>query len=342
MDKTRATIKDVARIAGVSTATVSHVLNQTRYVSEPVCQRVQAAIRETNYTSNYIARALRGSRTHTIGVVIPDISNPFYSTIIYHMELTLHEAGYMMILCDSRESVEQEREMIDRLCGCQVDSILLAPVSPQIDYVEWAGRLGKPMVFLDRYPNSESYSGVFCSVQDAISQAVEKMIQYGHDRVVLLNRNTKGLYSIVREREAGYLNALKKYGIAPDPGYIFDIPATIEHGYTQMADVLRELPEATGVFCANRHISQGALQCLIDSGKRIPEEISIAGLAAYGWYNVTTPRLSCVLEPLAEMGQAAGQLTLNLLQDPDRPPEKIVLPARLVGSASIGRMAATP
>lgn len=90
MEKGRATIKDVARIAGVSTATVSHVMNQTRYVSEAVQERVMAAMRETNYTSNYIAKALRSSKSHTIGVVIPDISNPFYSNIVHHMERKLH------------------------------------------------------------------------------------------------------------------------------------------------------------------------------------------------------------------------------------------------------------
>lgn len=93
MEKGRATIKDVARIAGVSTATVSHVMNQTRYVSEAVQERVMAAMRETNYTSNYIAKALRSSKSHTIGVVIPDISNPFYSNIVHHMERKLHDAG---------------------------------------------------------------------------------------------------------------------------------------------------------------------------------------------------------------------------------------------------------
>ena len=337
MEKGRATIKDVARIAGVSTATVSHVMNQTRYVSEAVQERVMAAMRETNYTSNYIAKALRSSKSHTIGVVIPDISNPFYSNIVHHMERKLHDAGYMMILCDSRESVKQEEEMIQRLCGFQVDGIVLTPISPQVDYAQWAKRLGRPMVFMDRYPNSEQYSGVFCTVRKVICQAVEQMILSGHDCIALINRDTIGLYSIVREREEGYRDALMKHGITPDPRYIFEIPATSERGYVQMADILRELPEVNGVFCANRHISLGALQCLIDSGRRIPVDMSIAGFATYNWYNVTTPRLSSVLEPLKEMGEAVGQLMLEVLEDPDREPRRIVLEAQLVGNASIGR-----
>lgn len=337
MEKGRATIKDVARIAGVSTATVSHVMNQTRYVSEAVQERVMAAMRETNYTSNYIAKALRSSKSHTIGVVIPDISNPFYSNIVHHMERKLHDAGYMMILCDSRESVKQEEEMIQRLCGFQVDGIVLTPISPQVDYAQWAKRLGRPMVFMDRYPNSEQYSGVFCTVRKVICQAVEQMILSGHDCIALINRDTIGLYSIVREREEGYRDALMKHGITPDPRYIFEIPATSERGYVQMADILRELPEVNGVFCANRHISLGALQCLIDSGRRIPADMSIVGFATYNWYNVTTPRLSSVLEPLKEMGEAVGQLMLEVLEDPDREPRRIVLEAQLVGNASIGR-----
>ncbi|MDO4548646.1 MAG: LacI family DNA-binding transcriptional regulator [Clostridia bacterium] len=337
MDNKRTTIKDVARVAGVSTATVSHVINKTRYVSEEVRERVRAAVQSTNYSSNYIARALRGSKTHTVGVVIPEISNPFYSSIIYHMELTLHEAGYMMILCDSQESAEHEVEIIERLCGCQVEGIVLAPISPATDYEAWAQRIGCPIVYIDRYPNSAKYSGVFCTVREAVSLATEQMILCGHNCVALMNRDTAGLYSIVREREEGYRDALKKHGIEPDSRYIFEIPACTEYGYAKMGDILRELREVNGVFCANRHISLGALQCLIDSGRRIPEDMSIVGFAAYSWYNVTTPRLSCVLEPLKEMGEAAGRLILDVIADPDRPPEKIVLKASLVGSASIWR-----
>ena len=332
----RATIKDVARVARVSTATVSHVLNHTRYVSDSIRQRVLAAMEETHYTSNYIARALRSNRTGTVGVVIPDLTNPFFSNIVHYMELALHAAGYMMILCDSQEDLEQERDMLQRLCACQVDGIVLAPVSAQLDYVQWGLNLGRPLVFIDRYPNSAEYSGVFCSTHDAVKEAVEGMILAGHSRVALLNRDTT-VYSIVREREEGYRDALAGHGIEPDPRYIFHIPASSEHGYAKAADILRDMPEVTGMFCANRNIALGALQCLIDRGTRIPGEMSIVGFAAYNWYNVTTPRLSTVLEPLREMGEAAARLILNVLEDPQREPEKIILPAKLVGSSSIGR-----
>jgi LacI family transcriptional regulator len=331
----RATIKDVARIANVSTATVSHVINRTRFVSDAIRDRVLAAVEETNYTSNSIARALRSSKTHTIGVVIPDISNPSFSSMVYHMEMALHKAGYMMIMCDSRESLEHEKEVIARLCASQVDGIIVAPVSPELDYVQWSVQLGKPFVFIDRYPNSENYSGVFCSPRGAIAQAVEEMILAGHRRIALLNRDTT-MYSIVREREDGYRDALEKHGIAPDPNYIFYLSGSSEFGYAKTADILRDMPEVDGIYCANRHIALGALQCLIDRGVRIPEAISIAGYATYNWHNVTSPRLATVLEPLKEMGEAAARLMLDVLDKPEQPPEKVILNAYLHGYASIG------
>lgn len=337
VEKGRATIKDVARLAGVSTATVSHVLNRTRFVSEGATQRVLDAMKETRYSSNYIAKALRSNKTHTIGVVIPDLSNPFFSNILFHMEPILQQAGYMMILCDSHENHKREEEMIRRLCGFQVDAIMLTPVSPRVDYVQLAEQLDCPMVFMDRHPNSKNYHGVFCTARNRVAEAVEMMIRSGHDCVALINRDTSGIYSVVREREEGYRDALLRNNIQPDPRYIFSVPGSIEHGYVKMADILRDMPEVNGVFCANRLLSLGALQCLIDNGKRIPEEMSIVGFSTHNWHNVTTPRLSSVLEPLKAMGEETAKLLLKVLENPALPPQQVVLTAELIGNASIVR-----
>jgi len=330
-----ATIKDVAKQAGVSTATVSHVINNTRYVSDQVKQRVHRAMDDLGYVSNHIAKALRGGATKTIGIIIPDISIPYFGQVVYAIEEQLRAAGYMMILCDSAESFDREKELIDHLCSYQVDGIILAPVNPSFDYIRYFNLLGRPVVFFDRYPNAQNYTGVFCNVKDASAQAVEMMIRRGHSRVALINRDTVNCYSIVRERQDGYLEALQRNGITPDPELIYQIPARSESGYAVMEELLAKRPDVNAVYSANRNISIGVFQCLRDHSIRIPQDMSIVGFSAHGWFSMTSPKLTCVLEPVQDLGHKAACLMLEKLQDPERPPERVILKAFVAENESV-------
>ncbi len=331
----KATIKDVAKLANVSVATVSHVINNTRFVSDEVQQRVRGAMYETGYVPNYIAKALRSGRTKTIGIIIPDISNPYFSSVVYSMEDSLRSAGYMMILCDSSEDSGREQELIDHLCANQVDGIILAPVNTEYDYTGFFERHGVPAVFFDRNLNVNDCSGVFCNVREASAEAVDRMIRRGHRRVALINRNTSNKYSIVRERLDGYLDALKQNDIAVDPQLIYEIPATSANGYAAMTDILTQRPDVNGVYVSNQKLSIGAFECLMDHKVRIPQDMSIVAYSTHIWHNMTTPRLASVLEPLVEIGKTAVRLMIDKLNDPDKPAELVRLKAYLEGEESI-------
>lgn len=331
----KVTIKDVAKRANVSTATVSHVINKTRFVSDKVQRRVHESMLELGYISNNIAKALRGGATKTIGIIIPDITIPYYSSVVYFMEELLHAAGYMLILCDATESFEREKEMIDRLCSYQVDGIILAPVYPDFPYLEYFKLHRIPVVFFDRYPNTTDFSGVFCNVREASAQAIEAMILKGHTRIALINRDSAKYYSVVRERTEGYIDALTRHGISPDPQLIYEIPAIVNISYEVMEELLTKHPDVNGVYGANRNISLGIFKCLLDRHIRVPDDMSVVGFSIHTWYGVTTPKLACVLEPVKEIGQTVARMMLDMLRHPERQPEQVILKATLVGDESI-------
>ena len=312
MNKERSTIHDVARMADVSTATVSHVINNTRFVSEQVAKRVRDAMKETNYRSNYVARALRSSKTKTIGVIIPDITNPFYARMVHSLEMELNKYGYGLILCHSKDDLDRELEQIERLRSWLVDGIMIAPASSTFDYTELSSLQDCPVVYIDRQPNAEQFSGVFCNTHDTVQYAVEQLILSGHRKIACMLGHV--LFSTTMDRKKGYIDALEKHGIPINPQYITTGPTTIESGDERM-DYLLKASDVTAVFAANRKLSIGAMRRLSASGVKIPEEMAVIGFAAYEWCDITTPALTTVLEPIDDIGAEAARMMHARLTD---------------------------
>lgn len=331
MEKAKATIKDVAKLANVSTATVSHVINQTRYVSKEISQQVLLAMRELNYNTNSFARALRSNKSHTIGIIVPDIVNPFYSKVIHSLETAISKSGYHIILCHSQNDMDRELEQIERMHSWQAEAIVLAPSSPTFDYSQIIENSGCPIIFLDRQPNIEKYSGVFCNTHDTIRQAVEQMILSGHKRIACLLGPQ--IFPVAQQRKSGFVDAFQQQGASLDPGLICAGDATIENGYALMEHAAQDLG-ATAVFVGNRMLTVGALQYLASHGIRIPDQIAIVGFAAYDWDKVVSPPLTMVMEPLEEMGVEASDLLLSLLNDPHQEPRRVILDAHITARTS--------
>ena len=331
MVRHRATVKDVAKLANVSIATVSHVLNHTRYVSPEVCKRVEDALRETNYMYNNAARSLRSNKTNTIGVIIPDITNPFFSKIVKSLEQVINRKNYSMILCHSGDSHVKELELMETLRAGRVDGAVIAPASPTFDYSEVELYRQCPVVFIDRRPQMEQYSGVFINVHDIVQYAVEQLILAGHTKIGCMLGHIR--FSTTFDRKRGYEDALQKHGIALRNDLVLSSPTTVEAGYERMSYYLQGT-NCTAVFVANSRLSLGAIQCRNEFNIDVPGRMAIIGLAAQEWAAVTRPALTTVYEPLEEIGVATAELLLSRIGGDERQNEQIVLDACLSARSS--------
>lgn len=331
MNNRRASIKDVAKLAGVSTATVSHVLNKTRFVSEEVTGKVLSALKETGYQSNHIARALRRNKTFTIGVIIPDIINPFFSNLINNIELTLNREGYNIILCHSRDDLTRELENFRTLRSLAVDGIIVAPASPTFDYASLDVYGQTPVVFVDRRPNLPEYSGVFYNSYDICRYAIKELIHSGHRRIGCMLGEIR--FSATHDRLKGYIEALERSGIPVREEYILTAPTTVESGYQNM-ELLLKNTDVTSVFVANSRMCIGAMRYLNEQRIPVPGKIAMIGFAAGEWAEISSPPLTTVREPISDMGIATANLLLERLKDPAGQPKQIQLDAYLTRRSS--------
>ncbi len=331
MGADRSTIKDVAKAAGVSIATVSHVLNNTRFVSEEARTRVEQAIRSVDYTSNTLARALRSSRTNTVGVIVPDIANPFFAALVKAIERVLYQQGYTIVLCHSRDELDRELQQLETLASLQVDGIIIVAASATFDYATLPVYRARPVIFVDRRPGMPAYSGVFCNLRDVLQYATEQLILSGHSRIACILGPSR--FSVETDRRQGYLDAMNKHRLTVDPSLVMSGQASQEAGYSRMAYLL-DATDVTAVLAANGRIAMGAMHCLRERGIAVPGRMAIIAQGAYEWHQVTTPELTTVLEPLSDIGAAAPNLLLERIKTPRLPERQVVLDAYLTKRSS--------
>jgi LacI family transcriptional regulator len=212
------TITDVARKAGVSTSTVSHVINETRYVSDQVKQRVHAAMKDLNYQPNVIARSLRTRETQTVGVVVSDITNPFFTNIVRAIEDEVLKQGYNIILCDTDEKPEREQVYLRLLMGRRVDGLIVAPSSGNADLLQLAIESGYPTVLLDRSIPGLDADVVLSDNEGGAFDAVSYLVGIGHRRIGIIAGRLE--VSTGTDRMAGYVRAIKAHGIPVDESLI--------------------------------------------------------------------------------------------------------------------------
>src|SRR4030081_1609772 len=209
-----ATVHDVARRAGVSTSTVSHVVNNTRFVSDELRERVLAAMRELDYTPNAAARMLTLKRSHTIGLIVSDIRNPFFASVARGVEDVAQEQGYTLVLCNSDESAEREAACLNALETRAVDGVLLASAGVADEHLQRLVRARFPIVLVDRDPPELEAPAVLLDNEGAAYRAVWHLITRGHRRIAMLSG--RAAISTTTERIAGYRRGLHEAGIEMD------------------------------------------------------------------------------------------------------------------------------
>jgi len=327
----RVTIGHVARLAGVSSTTVSHVLSGKRPVSAATRRRVLGAVGELGYRPNSVARSLRTRRSQMIAVIVPDITNPFYGVVTRGVADTLDEAGYRSYVCNTDGSSDRERDFIEDALDRGVDGIVMSWLNVELAEIELIQRARKPLVLLS---DGEEIAGVDqVTVDDGAGAqaATQHLIARGARRIAIIT----GPSGTSRERVKGYVDALAAAGIEHDPALTREGGWLRDGGRDAMFSLMALEPRPDAVFCANDLMAIGAMDAARALGLRIPDEIALAGFDDIEAAALLTPPLTTVINPAYEIGEAAGRLILDRVV-PDREPvpegasRRVVLPGRIV------------
>lgn len=332
---TAPTVKEVARLAGVSTATVSRVLSNSGGVRGELIRKVRNAARKLGYQPNLAARNLRVRSTRTLGMVFPDIENPFYARIIGGAEEVLQNAGYSLLLANYGEDPEREQTQLTTLRAERVAGILFAAsCKPSVDYQSCLDA-GIALVAVSRIPDGLNVDLVTVSNQEGARQAVEHLIRLGHRRIGFVDGPVS--LSTTRERKAGYGQALRKQGLPVSSDLI--VCADFSHhagGYEAVSKLLQAPKRPTAILVVSNNMALGVLQALQDRGIDVPTEMAVVGFGDTPSAALLRSPLTVVAQPAREIGATSARLLLERLQDPNRPRRSIVLDTELVVRESCG------
>jgi LacI family transcriptional regulator len=305
----RPTIYDVARLAGVSTATVSRSLNGTGQIAPGTRAAIDAAVEQLGYRPNTIARSLVTKSTQTIALLLPDITNPFYAALVSGIQQRALEAGYTMLLCTTEGDPEREEQYLSVLRAKQVDGALVDGLVLPPDRVARFVADGFPIVCLDRDVDSASVPLVQVDNRLGAKLATEHLLSLGHTRVAHVAGAPE--LGISEQRVAGYREALAEAGIEPDPALVAVGSFTVEGGYEAAKSLLAD-GSPTAVFAANDLSAIGVLNAIAESGRRVPADVSVVGFDDLHLSAYTTPPLTTIHQPALEIAERAMQLLLDL------------------------------
>lgn len=324
-----ATARDIARAAGVSTSTVSHVLNATRWVSPELRQRVLAAADELGYEPDALARSLRVRRSNTIGLVISDISNPFFTAVVRGVQDVVQARGYALILSNSDEDPDKEAGYLRVLTSRRVDGIILAPAGVAHPYLSGLAESGFPLVFLDREVRGLQVAAAVLDNARAARDAMDHLLRLGHRRIAMIAGRPQ--ISSTEERIVGYRSALENAGLEYDESLVGSGGSRIGEARSAAEKLLALKPRPSALFVTNNLMTIGAMGGIRSGGLRVPEDLSLAAIDDFNWADVFEPRLTTVAQPTYELGRIAADLVLRRIAgDLDAGTTRVVLPGHLI------------
>jgi DNA-binding LacI/PurR family transcriptional regulator len=315
-------ISDVASKAGVSNATVSRVLAQKPHVREDVRKRVLKAVEELGYQPSRVARSLRVRTSQTIGLIISDIQNPFFTSLVRAVEDQAYAHKYTIFLCNSDENPYKESLYVDLMLSERVAGVIITPTRETSSPVRRLQEAGIPVVLVDRRIQDQELDSVMVDNVAAARDLVSHLLDQGHRRIGAILASPE--ITTGRERFQGYETALAEREIALDSTLVrTGLPKEVL-GY-QFACELLSLPEPpTAIFTGNNLLTLGALRGINDRGLAIPEDVSLVGFDDMEWTSLIKPRLTVVAQPTYAIGRSAADIILKRIADPTHPVEQIV------------------
>ncbi|ROR08956.1 ribose operon transcriptional repressor RbsR [Erwinia sp. JUb26] len=330
-----ATMKDVARLAGVSTSTVSHVINNNRFVSEVIREKVTSAIRELNYAPSALARSLKLNQTRTIGMLLTASSNPFYAEVVRGVERSCYERGYSLILCNTEGDKDRMDRSLETLLQKRVDGLLIMCTESHLPSAEILGRYPSiPSVMMDWAP----FEGGSDIIQDNSllggEMATQHLISRGYTRIACIAGPQDK--TPARLRLEGYQRAMATAELPILPGYLVDGDFEFEGGFNAMQQLLTLEPRPQAVFTSNDAMAVGVYQALYQAGMTIPQDMAVMGYDDIELARYMTPPLSTIHQPKDELGELAIDTLLHRLSSPGASQQLLVLTPELIARASVG------
>jgi len=321
-------IKDIAREAGVSTATVSHVINNTKYVSDETREKVQRAIEEFNYHPNAHAQMLALGRSNMIGLLVSDISNPFFPEIIKSIEAAVFAAGYNLILLNTNYEPERALDYVRRLLQMKVAGIILMIAEFDSSLIEEFKNKKTSVVFHDLGVVGERMSNIILDYAVGIDEAVRHLVSLGHSKIVHI-AGSHEIYS-AGVRQQAFVDAMKKYFPEEADIKIYEGDFRFEGGRHAAHQILSESELPTAIVVANDMMALGAMQEFKAAGLRIPQDISIVGFDDISFASLSAPALTTVCSPRVEIGRRAFEALALTMEKPRQQGLEIRIPTYLV------------
>ncbi|EAH3788978.1 LacI family transcriptional regulator [Listeria monocytogenes] len=312
----KTSIKDIAKLSGVSVATVSRVINDNGRFSEETREKVLAVIKETNYQMNFSAKSLRMNKSFSVGILVPDISNYFFSSVVQQIEAILFDQGYSTIICNTGRNLDKEMAYLNMLESKMVDGLIVISGADEFGFKYTNAENGIPYVCIDRQPkdkkdtifiSSNHYQGAFEATEALIHAGVKSPVIFMHSRQS----------SSAKERLKGFQDALKKNNIRYDPDVSkFTVDLQIHDYQKSIITFVNEVTTMNGIFAINDNIALELLNLLPTIGKKIPNDIKVIGFDDTPQCNYTVPKLSSVKQNIPKIAQITVDNLITIIKNP--------------------------
>jgi LacI family fructose operon transcriptional repressor len=316
-------IKDVAQKAGVSISTVSRVLSNKPYVSDDVRDRVLQAVQELDYRPNQVARSLRARQSTSLGLIVSDVCNPFFTDVSRAVEDCAYEKGYSVFLCNSDENEKKERFYLQEMIDKNVAGVILSPTQKASE--NFAGlNVNLPIVVYDRSVKGMEVDTILIDNRDSAFQLANHLIENGYKQISGIFCNVPHRY----ERRAGFEKAMAKVGLqAPQ---IIMTQTRIEAGYAAAKKNTGTISSDRPIFTSDNLVLAGAMQAVNELGLKIPDEIGLVGYDDVAWMTLVHPSMTIIRQPTDQIARMAVDLIMQRIENPKRPPLQVVLKGQLI------------
>ena len=323
------TIKDVAKLSGISKSTVSRVINNKGYVSDEKRELVLKAMKELEYSPNLAARRLRGQLTTTIGVIVPKITNPFFSYLVDAIERAAYEQGYQVMIFQSNEDLQKELTFLNLLKTKQVDGIIMTAVENDWANVRPFLKYG-PIVLCNVFIENSSVPIVRLNQYKGTYDSIRYLLESGYKKIAYC---TGGFYSKEgkgRERNLGFQKAMEEAAIPIHPNWIFVDKHTIDDGRQVLKDIMKMKERPTAVFTGSDEVASGMIAEANANGIKVPDDLAIMGFDDQPIAQVVSPKLTTIKQPVDQLGAKAVEVMIEKLNYADAPDHYLELPIEMI------------
>ncbi|NUY04246.1 LacI family DNA-binding transcriptional regulator [Paraburkholderia youngii] len=337
--KIMATMKDVARLAEVSLATVSAVLSGSTYVSPDLTERVRVAVKALGYAPNTVASSLKKGSTKLLGLVVPDITNPFFTEFVHSIQKRAHVHGYSVLLFDSDRDLEQEHAYLRMLRAHLAVGTILCASAPEEAYDKIRSEIGiMPVVAVDHVVCPNEWDSVALDNVAAARLAVQHILEFGHRRVAIISGPQNLLPG--RDRLRGFAQAIAAANLPVNPDYVRQGAFGEHDAYTAALELMDLAEPPSAIFVANNQMLIGTMRALAERRFACPADVSVTAIDDFPWANAFSPALTTVRQPVDAMAEAALNMLLERIRGDERSPRHMVFPPELVVRQSCSSPAA--